>query len=69
MKIKYLKKHANNKLSETDWYITREYETGSAVPTAIKTARADIRKKIDDAEVAIAAITTIDELQSYRMDF
>jgi len=33
-------------LAETDWYVTRESETGVLVPTSVSTARADARESI-----------------------
>jgi hypothetical protein len=35
-------------LAETDWYVTRLYETGKPVPVEVVTKRADARANITD---------------------
>ena len=51
------KNTANDKLSETDWYVVRKAETDEAIPskvatyrTAVRTASASIEKSITDAK-------------------
>ena len=43
--IRTVKKQAANILAETDWYITRKADAGTAVPSAITTHRAAVRTK------------------------
>lgn len=51
--IEDIKINAASKLSETDWYITRNAETGEAIPEAILTKRAAIRAASNNIETAI----------------
>jgi len=51
--IKDVKKEAANILSETDWYITRKADAGTAVPSAITTHRAAVRTKAAAQETQI----------------
>lgn len=39
----FTKNTANTKLSETDWYITRNTETGDAIPSTVTDYRAAVR--------------------------
>jgi len=50
------------RLSDTDWYYIRNYDQGTAVPSAIQTARDDIRSKGDALEASVNACTTHAEL-------
>ena len=51
--IKTVKAQAANILAETDWYITRKADAGTAVPSAITTHRAAVRTKAAEQETAI----------------
>jgi len=51
--IKNIKAQAANILAETDWYITRKADAGTAVPSAITTHRAAVRTKAAEQETAI----------------
>jgi len=51
--IRSVKKEAANILSETDWYIVRKADAGTAVPSAITTHRAAVRTKCAEMETAI----------------
>ena len=51
--IKRIKAKAANILSETDWYIVRKADAGTAVPSAITTHRAAVRTKCAQMETAI----------------
>ena len=57
-KITELKSLASRKLSQTDWYIIREADSGEATPDAIRGERAAIRTKSDSIEAEINALTT-----------
>lgn len=56
-KIANLKVNANNKLAETDWYIIRKNDDGTAVPADITTARAAVRTAVGTKETEINALT------------
>jgi len=56
-KIAELKSVAYNKLSSTDWYVTRKAEKGTAIPDSIETERDNIRSSVDTKESEIKALT------------
>ena len=51
--IRNLKKQAAVILQDTDWYIVRKADAGTAVPSAITTHRAAVRTKAAEQETAI----------------
>ena len=51
--IRTVKKQAAAELSNTDWYIVRKADAGTAVPSAITTHRAAVRTKAAEMETAI----------------
>ena len=51
--IKAIKKQAAGILQNTDWYITRKADAGTAVPSAITNHRAAVRTKAAEMETAI----------------
>jgi hypothetical protein len=51
--IRTVKKQAANILAETDWYITRKADAGTAVPSSITTHRAAVRTKAAAQETQI----------------
>jgi hypothetical protein len=57
-KINKLKYIAEKKLSQTDWYIIREADSGESTPQSIKTERAALRTKSHLIEAEINALTT-----------
>ena len=57
VKIANLKANANSKLAETDWYIIRKNDDGTAVPADITTARAAVRTAVGTKETEINALT------------
>jgi len=52
------------KLQPHDWYYIRKADTAAAVPSAVQTYRYGVRTKAGSLETAIAATTTIAELQA-----
>jgi len=56
-KIAELKSAAYNKLSSTDWYVTRKAEKGTAIPDDIETERDNIRSSVDTKESEIKTLT------------
>ena len=53
IKIREVKKQAAGILQDTDWYIVRKADAGTAVPSAITTHRAAVRTKAAEMETAI----------------
>ena len=51
--IEQLKSQVANELSKTDWYITRNTEKETAIPSAISTHRDSVRTKQSEMETAI----------------
>jgi hypothetical protein len=51
--IQIVKSQAAANLSDTDWYIVRKADAGTAVPSAITTHRAAVRTKAASMETAI----------------
>ena len=51
--IRTVKAQAAGILQDTDWYITRKADAGTAVPSAITTHRAAVRTKAAEMETAI----------------
>ncbi len=52
-------------LQPTDWAVVREVETGISKRSAISNYRADVRAAADEKVAAIAALTTVEEVQDY----
>lgn len=57
-KINELKAMVGAKLSSTDWYITRESDSGEATPQSIKDERASLRNQSNVIETEINALST-----------
>ena len=51
--IQTIKKQAAGELQNTDWYVVRKADAGTAVPSAITTHRVAVRTKADEMETAI----------------
>tara|TARA_R100001015_G_C4576151_1_gene133401 strand:+ start:197 stop:658 length:462 start_codon:yes stop_codon:yes gene_type:complete len=56
------------KLSVTDWYVTRAAEGGTAVPSDIATERSDLRDKHDTHKTNINALSTKASIVDYIID-
>ena len=68
IKIRNVKQGAAGILQETDWYITRKADAGTAVPSAITNHRAAVRTKCAEMETAItnaANTPAIETLYTY----
>ena len=59
-----VKEMQGGKLQPHDWYYIRKADTSAAVPSAVQTYRDGVRTKAGSLETAIAATTTIAELQA-----
>ena len=51
--IRNLKSQAANELKNTDWYVIRKADAGTAIPSSITTHRAAVRTKCAEMETAI----------------
>ena len=66
-KIANLKHLYNSKLSETDWYVVRAAEGGTAVPSDIATERSTLRTECATKESEINAKTTKAQVVDYAL--
>ena len=53
VRIRTVKQQAAGELQNTDWYVVRKADAGTAVPSAITTHRAAVRTKCAEMETAI----------------
>jgi hypothetical protein len=61
-------KHSTGiKLQETDWYVIRNQETGTAIPADITSARQALRDQSEVVENEINALTTKKAVMSYDL--
>ena len=58
------KKSAASQLSQTDWYVTRKSEKGTAIPEAVVTYRDAVRTACATREAEIAAVKTTEALET-----
>ena len=56
--IQQTKATAAGKLQSTDWYVTRQAETGTAIPSSVTDYRAAVRTASGAIETAIQGVTT-----------
>ena len=69
--IKNLKEQVANELARTDWYITRNTEKSTAIPSAISTHRDAVRTKQAEMETAITNASdtpALETLYTYTTD-
>jgi len=69
--IKTLKSQVASELARTDWYITRNTEKSTAIPSAISTHRDAVRTKQAEMETAItnaSNTTALETLYTYTTD-
>jgi len=62
--IQTLKQQVANELSKTDWYITRNTEKETAIPSAISTHRDAVRTKQAEMETAITNASNTPALET-----
>lgn len=55
-KVSQLKSMIGGQLSQTDWYIIRESDSGEPTPQSIKDERAALRSKSDSIEAEVKAL-------------
>jgi len=61
-----VKSIASNRLSETDWMVTRAVEGGTAVPEAVTAYRAAVRAASNTKEAEIDALDSLDAIKAYE---
>lgn len=66
-KIANLKAIYNNKLAETDWYVTRKQEKGTAIPSGVQTDRDNLRSECATKEGEVNAKTTKSSVIDYDL--
>ena len=57
---------AASPLAQSDWYVIREAEGGTAAPAEWTTYRADVRETSNDKEAEIAALADMDAVKAYQ---
>ena len=63
-KISISKQQTAGLLSNTDWYVTRKSDVGTAIPQAIQDFRTNVRAVSNQQETQINACTTVEQLKS-----
>ena len=59
---KKIKQQAATELANTDWYVTRKADAGTAIPSAITTHRAAVRTRSEEMETLINNAANVDAL-------
>jgi hypothetical protein len=67
--IAQVKQTAGSILAQTDWMVIRKAERDVAIPTATVAYRASVVAKAEELEVAIKAVTTVEELANLDLSF
>jgi len=60
--ISQVKHTAGTMLAQTDWYVTRKAERSMNIPVDVIDQRTAVREECDRLEVAIANVSTVEEL-------
>ena len=60
--INQVKHTAGTMLAQTDWYVTRKAERSMDIPVDVIDQRTAVREECDRLEVAIANVSTVEEL-------
>jgi hypothetical protein len=63
-KISISKQQTAGLLSNTDWYVTRKADTGTAIPQEIQDFRTEVRIVSNQQETQINACKTVEQLKS-----
>jgi hypothetical protein len=62
-KISISKQQTAGLLANTDWYVTRKSDTGTAIPQEIQDFRTNVRAVSNQQETQINACTTVEQLK------
>lgn len=63
-KISISKQQTAGLLANTDWYVTRKSDVGTAIPQAIQDFRTNVRAVSNQQETQINACTTVEQLKA-----
>ena len=63
-KISISKQQTAGLLANTDWYVTRKADTGTAIPQEIQDFRINVRAVSNQQETQINACTTVEQLKN-----
>lgn len=63
-KISISKQQTAGLLANTDWYVTRKADTGTAIPQKIQDFRTEVRAVSNQQETQINACTTVEQLKA-----
>ena len=69
MRVEAIKREAHSILAQTDWYVVRHQETGAPIPQAVLDYRAAVRAATDRGEAEIAALTDVEAVRAYRVEW
>jgi hypothetical protein len=67
--IAQVKQTAGSILAQTDWMVIRKAERDVSIPTTTVAYRASVVAKAEELEVAIKAVTTVEELANLNLSF
>ena len=67
--IAQVKQSAGSILTQTDWMVIRKAERNVDIPESVIAYRAAVVAKADELEVAIAAVTTVEQLAALNLSF
>jgi hypothetical protein len=62
--IRDVKSQAASELAQTDWYVVRKADAGTAIPSAISTHRGSVRNKAAEMETKILDANNVAALQT-----
>jgi len=68
-KINEIKERAYKVLSETDWYVVRNQETGESIPQSVADHRAEVRLLSNDFESDVNELESISRVQNYSFTY
>lgn len=68
-KITEIKNAAQDVLSKTDWYVTRQQETGASIPQDVLDHRSSVRSLSDEFEADVNALESIGEVMDYSFEY
>lgn len=68
-KISQIKTQAGQLLAKTDWYVTRQIETGKCMPEEIVKERAETRSRSDELEAMVTSLSTVKSVVEFIITF
>jgi len=64
-----MKERANSVLSETDWYVLREQDTGKSIPQDVVDHRSGVRSLSDQFESDVNDLGSVDDVLAYEFNY